>query len=607
MEFAHESRPDPGRTAAMAEWSCPERETGPRSGFEGDISYSTGHAGGADASVGLGAVSFDFSSASIHSDEELERQAARIARWTVGASETTVARPSRGSSEMLKPARAQESPRLGPPVPRLVGRVVGAPGVPLACSTRAYMERRLGINLEAVRVHADARAAQSARAVGSLAYTVGTHVVFDSGRYAPQTAEGRQLLAHELVHVAQQSGVRGMRHGPTLQRKYRADGQGGWLLTFTVGDEIAADLAAEAYTRTTNGALGDGDLATLRDVALRTDRSIDDNERMFIAALLSPANAAQLHNEQPNAFAQHASITFRGATITAENRARVEDYGRQPPTPMALRGGATPGYEQRIIGLAGPGFAQTAKKVIALARADKLPLETFHQAMLAAASDSTSGDRVLAGAAYVIARRARLPVATDLLSGAIKIDEVPPSYISGTAEYVTLSTLNRKGDTIYLPTNFDVTSIAYQGLLVHELTHAAHDKTATQLTNVPTDESELEGYLAQARYWLLQASALKGAAQAAAIADVAAGANPMSIWAMVIEDRAHPVPSPVDVVAEVQRLSPYRLTDDDWEFAQTATEAQLKSKALKAIRAVPIYRNHLSAFEGLKGESFLDD
>jgi len=605
MGHAHESKPDTGRTAATAEWLHPQRRAGPRSDLEGDDSHAPGDTRTAAASGGLEALNFDFSGVSIHSDEELERQAARLARWAVGASAAIIARPSLGDPGVRKLARTGVSPSLEASAPRIVERALRAPGVALEPSTRAFMERRLGIDLEAVRVHTDARAAESARAVGSLAYTVGTHVVFDSGRYTPQTVEGRQLLAHELVHVGQQSGPGRMGHGQALQRSFRSDGQGGWLLTFTVGDEIAADLAAEAYARTASAALGDGDLPALRDLALRTDRSIDDNERLFIAALLNPANAAQLHNEQPNAFAAHASVTFRGATITAENRERVQDYGRQPPTPMALSRGGPVGYEQRIIALAGPSFAETAKKVIALAGADKLSLETVHTAMVAAASDSTPGDRVLAGAAYVVARRARLSVATDVLSGAIKVDEVPAAYIRGTAEYVTLSTLDRKGDTIYLPSNFDVASIAYQGLLVHELTHAAHDKSATQLTNVPSVESELEGYRAQAHYWLSQASAMKGAAQTAAIANLAAGANALSIWAMLIEDRAHPVASMVDVVAEVQRLSPHGLSDDDWERAQTATEAQLKNMALAAIKLV--YGDRLTTFEGLKGESFLDD
>jgi hypothetical protein len=55
-----------------------------------------------------------------------------------------------------------------------------------------------------VRVHADAQAAESARAVNALAYTVGNHIVFDAGRYQPHTDEGRAILAHELTHVVQQ-------------------------------------------------------------------------------------------------------------------------------------------------------------------------------------------------------------------------------------------------------------------------------------------------------------------------------------------------------------------------------------------------------------------
>ncbi len=68
-----------------------------------------------------------------------------------------------------------------------------------------------------VRVHTGARAAESAKAVGALAYTVGSNIVFGSGQFAPHTRSGRELLAHELTHVAQQthSGVPGDR----LQRQ----------------------------------------------------------------------------------------------------------------------------------------------------------------------------------------------------------------------------------------------------------------------------------------------------------------------------------------------------------------------------------------------------
>jgi hypothetical protein len=45
---------------------------------------------------------------------------------------------------------------------------------------------------------------------------VGRDIVFGPGRYAPETAEGRRLLAHELVHVAQQNRSS---TGPMIQRR----------------------------------------------------------------------------------------------------------------------------------------------------------------------------------------------------------------------------------------------------------------------------------------------------------------------------------------------------------------------------------------------------
>lgn len=87
----------------------------------------------------------------------------------------------------------------------LVQDVLTMPGRPLDAGTRAVMEPRLGYDLSPVRVHDDSQAAHSAIALGATAYTSGHHIVFDQGRYAPQTAGGERLLAHELTHVAQQA------------------------------------------------------------------------------------------------------------------------------------------------------------------------------------------------------------------------------------------------------------------------------------------------------------------------------------------------------------------------------------------------------------------
>jgi hypothetical protein len=73
------------------------------------------------------------------------------------------------------------------------------------------MEPRFGHDFSQVRVHTDARAAESARNINALAYTVGRDVVFGAGQHSPHTREGKRLMAHELTHVTQQSegGVQG--------------------------------------------------------------------------------------------------------------------------------------------------------------------------------------------------------------------------------------------------------------------------------------------------------------------------------------------------------------------------------------------------------------
>ena len=70
-------------------------------------------------------------------------------------------------------------------------------------------------DLSHVRIHTDARAAESARVVNARAYTVGNNIVFGAGQFAPGSYKGRRLIAHELTHVAQQAES----IQPSLQRQ----------------------------------------------------------------------------------------------------------------------------------------------------------------------------------------------------------------------------------------------------------------------------------------------------------------------------------------------------------------------------------------------------
>lgn len=88
-------------------------------------------------------------------------------------------------------------------VPPIVYEVLRSPGQPLDDATRTDMEQQFGgADFSGVRVHTDARAAESAEAVNAKAYTVGQNIVFNSGLYSPTTGSGRELFAHELAHVS---------------------------------------------------------------------------------------------------------------------------------------------------------------------------------------------------------------------------------------------------------------------------------------------------------------------------------------------------------------------------------------------------------------------
>ena len=100
---------------------------------------------------------------------------------------------------------ANPAAAVGSSAPPIVNEVLSSPGQPLDSGARAFMEPRFGHNFSSIRVHTDAMASESARAVDALAYTVGRDIVFRESQFRPQTTEGRMLLAHELTHAVQQS------------------------------------------------------------------------------------------------------------------------------------------------------------------------------------------------------------------------------------------------------------------------------------------------------------------------------------------------------------------------------------------------------------------
>lgn len=105
----------------------------------------------------------------------------------------------------------------GHQAPPIVDEVLRTPGQPLDYAERAFFETRFGHDFCQVRIHTGHRAAESARAINSRAYEMGSQVVFATDQFSQGTPQGRLVLAHELVHVVQQRPTSlGLAHGLPL-------------------------------------------------------------------------------------------------------------------------------------------------------------------------------------------------------------------------------------------------------------------------------------------------------------------------------------------------------------------------------------------------------
>lgn len=132
--------------------------------------------------------------AGLLADAGIEREAHRLALGSLSAREL--------------PGRAEpglEADLARTALPTELAGAIARPGVPLSLELRQRFSASLGVGLEGVRVHTDMDAQASARSLKARAYTVGEHIVFGSGAWAPGTLAGLGLLAHELAHVAQQA------------------------------------------------------------------------------------------------------------------------------------------------------------------------------------------------------------------------------------------------------------------------------------------------------------------------------------------------------------------------------------------------------------------
>jgi hypothetical protein len=96
-------------------------------------------------------------------------------------------------------------------------------GSPLPEQTRGQMESSFGADFSGVRIHNNNSAAQMSKGLNAQAFTHGSDIYFNSGKYDPDSKGGQHLLAHELTHTIQQdSGLR-RKNTPSIQKDSTVD------------------------------------------------------------------------------------------------------------------------------------------------------------------------------------------------------------------------------------------------------------------------------------------------------------------------------------------------------------------------------------------------
>jgi hypothetical protein len=140
---------------------------------------------------------------SLPEDEELQMQPAisQVQRQESAEEE---------DEELQMKPTVQRSSGEGTAAPELESAIAQSRngGQPLGATIRQPMEQAFGADFKGVRVHTDAQSDQMNRSIQAKAFTTKQDIFFRQGAYQPDSQKGQELLAHELTHVVQQSGVR---------------------------------------------------------------------------------------------------------------------------------------------------------------------------------------------------------------------------------------------------------------------------------------------------------------------------------------------------------------------------------------------------------------
>jgi outer membrane biosynthesis protein TonB len=511
-------------------------------------------------------------------------------------------------------------------------------GVPLPMEIRALMEQGMGAGFGNVRIHTGTQAANMNKAIGAKAFTHGSDIYFKDGYYDTGSQPGRHLLAHELTHVVQQhGGSKGNSAAPaetgTVHRELERDpvtGNPTGNYLFRVGPAISAEFLRRFKNYVSDGSLTDDELNRLRLYGIAQRGTVTQAERLLMAAGLEPANHPIIaaHNT--------GDLSIPNANITSDNRDHVSNIGRGTldtayvqmliQALVALFSGnfdeAVAQFAninetaiQEIMTIGGRSWRNQAENLVAFIEMHDLQPLVVLNAMYNAASDSSTGDQVMAGIVYATAAQAGHGMAANLASGALKVDALIPSALqrltnnSGVDAFYSAASLNDrvKSDTLYVPTTLDIMNLPARALIIHELTHGAQDAAATGLTVGPQIDMEIPAYRAQVAYVMDQLLATPADALDAEVFSVRHLSEiALFQWAFIVEtqtDRAR-----YEAIAKRILLQSPSVSETDIDNALALPQADALLRLRNAILSMPQYGgNPNAARDGLRGESILDN
>lgn len=280
---------------------------------------------------------------------------------------------------MRNPSGAAAPGRRADPTEAVHNVIDSGAGRPLEQPWLGYYSDRFGYDFSHVRIHADGHAGQSARALESFAYTVGSHIVFAPGEWQPETAAGAHLLAHELSHVVQQS------RGPHPPQRLRVGPSAD-------GAEQVADRAADAVTRgerVSIAPIGSTQGALVRRAVSKVCNP--PSQWLSMAAVSNPALAPSVVAASA-AFGALAETIISADVVTRTGLMPGNFYFDNP-----LAGPIDPAYVAFIISK-NPGLSLATQAAIAassVARPDVLmdqaPLRDFEEVKPNSAAGRTAG------------------------------------------------------------------------------------------------------------------------------------------------------------------------------------------------------------------------